>query len=68
MFAIVLLFFVLSPGVLLTLPSAGRGIFMSGQTSLLAAFIHALLFAYVLAYRRQIPVLRDILAAADQLY
>ena len=45
-----LLFFILSPGVLLTLPPAGRGIFMSGQTSVLAALVHAIVFAIVSRY------------------
>lgn len=40
-----LLFFVLSPGVLLTLPPGSRGIWMSRQTSVLAAAVHALVFA-----------------------
>ncbi len=68
MLSIVLLFFLLSPGVLLTIPPAGRGLFMSGQTSILAAFVHALVFAFVLAYKRRIPVLRELLAAADSVY
>jgi len=41
------LFFVLSPGVLLTLPPGGKGIFMSCQTSVMAAFVHAIVFAVV---------------------
>jgi thiol-disulfide isomerase/thioredoxin len=41
---IAVLFFVLSPGVLLTLPPGSRGIFASGQTSLVAAAVHALVF------------------------
>ena len=41
---VAVLFFVLSPGVLLTLPPGSRGIFASGQTSLAAAAIHALVF------------------------
>jgi hypothetical protein len=41
---IAVLFFVLSPGVLLTLPPGGRGVFMSGQTSLAAAAVHTLVF------------------------
>ena len=45
--ALALLFFVLSPGVLLTLPPGGRGVFMSGQTSVVAAAVHALVFAVV---------------------
>ena len=38
------LFFVLSPGVLLTLPPGSRGILASCQTSLAAAAVHALVF------------------------
>ena len=45
--ACAILFFVLSPGVLLTLPPGSRGIFMSHQTSVLAAAVHALVFAAV---------------------
>jgi hypothetical protein len=44
------LFFVLSPGVLLTLPPVGRKIFMSGKTSLVAAAVHAVVFWLVLKY------------------
>jgi len=40
-----LLFFILSPGVLLTLPPGGRGVFMSNQTSVVAAAVHTLVFA-----------------------
>ena len=42
-----LLFVLLSPGVLLTLPAGSKGIVMSGQTSLMAVLVHAVLF-YVL--------------------
>ena len=38
------LFFVLSPGVLLTLPAGSRGVFASGQTSIAAAAVHAVVF------------------------
>ena len=48
--ACALLFFVLSPGVLLTLPPGSRGIFMSRQTSVIAAVVHALVFAAVSYY------------------
>jgi hypothetical protein len=41
---VAVLFFVLSPGVLLTLPPGSRGVFASGQTSLAAAAVHALVF------------------------
>ena len=42
------LFFLLSPGVLLTLPPVGKKIWMSGQTSCTAAFVHAIVFVGVL--------------------
>ena len=43
-----LLFLLLSPGVLLTLPPVGKKVFMSGQTSLQAVLVHAAVFAAVL--------------------
>jgi hypothetical protein len=42
-----LLFLLLSPGVLLTIPAMSRGLFMSGQTSLIAAAVHAVVFLIV---------------------
>jgi len=45
-----LLFFLLSPGVLLTIPPRSGGLFMSGQTSLLAAAVHALVYVVVLRF------------------
>ena len=39
-----ILFFVLSPGVLLTLPPVGKKIWMSGQTSITSALVHAFVF------------------------
>lgn len=39
-----LLFFVLSPGVLLTIPPGPGGLWMSRETSLAAAAVHALVF------------------------
>lgn len=44
-----ILFFVLSPGVLLTLPPVGNKIFMSGKTSISAAAVHAVVFALLYA-------------------
>ena len=43
-----LLFFLLSPGVLLTLPAGSRGVWMSGQTSIAAAAVHSLVFIVLL--------------------
>jgi hypothetical protein len=42
-----LLFFLLSPGVLLTIPPCSKGLFVSGQTSVLAAAVHAAVFVAV---------------------
>lgn len=47
-----LLFVLLSPGVLLTLPPKGKGIWMSGQTSLIAVLVHAVVFAVAFTYLR----------------
>jgi uncharacterized membrane protein len=44
-----LLFVLLSPGLLLTIPAMGRGIFMSRQTGVLAVLVHAVVF-YLVAY------------------
>jgi len=50
------LFIILSPGLLLTLPPGSGGVFRSGQTSLLAVISHALVFAVIFALlRRQFP-------------
>jgi hypothetical protein len=45
-----LLFVVLSPGVLLTIPPCSKGLFMSGQTSLMAVAVHAVVFYLVAVY------------------
>ena len=47
-----LLFVLLSPGVLLTLPPKGKGIYMTGQTSLVAVAVHAVVFALAFTYLR----------------
>ena len=50
------LFLALSPGILLTLPPGSKGVFMSGQTGVPAALVHALVFAVVFALlRKQFP-------------
>lgn len=61
LFAATVLFILLSPGVLLTLPPIGGKIFMSGKTSLIAVLVHAVVFYVLLSMRRQIPVLNIIL-------
>ena len=57
MLAEVVLFILLSPGLLLTLPPVGKKIFMSCQTSTTAVLVHALVFAFALYYLPYIPVL-----------
>lgn len=52
-FALAALFFVLSPGVLLTIPPGPKGLFRSGQTSVAAALVHALVFVLVLSFCRR---------------
>jgi hypothetical protein len=47
-FILAVLFFVLSPGILLTLPPVGKKVFLSGKTSLLAAAVHAVVFWLVI--------------------
>ena len=43
----VLLFVLLSPGVILTLPPVGSNIFFSGKTSVTAVLVHAVVFTLV---------------------
>ncbi len=51
------LFALLTPGVLLTLPPGSRGIFMSGQTSLASVGVHTLVFALTFSMLRgQFPM------------
>jgi len=50
----VILFILLSPGVLLTLPPLSKGIFMSGQTSITAVLVHGVVFGVVYAILRRV--------------
>lgn len=68
MLAAVVLFILLSPGLLLTLPPVGKKVFMSGLTSVPAILVHAIVFYVVLAYRDSIPVLGDLLNTLDRMY
>ncbi len=56
----VLLFVLLSPGLLLTLPPVGKKVFMSCQTSTLAIVVHAVVFFLLLSYKDSIPVLNQL--------
>ena len=57
MLAEVVLFILLSPGLLLTLPPVGKKIFMSCQTSTVAVLVHAVVFYLALVYLPYIPIL-----------
>jgi len=47
---LLILIFLISPGVLFTIPAGKGGIFMSRQTSLAAAFVHALVLVVIFNY------------------
>lgn len=54
------LFFLLSPGVILTIPAGSKGIFFSGQTSVTAAIVHALVFVLLLCFlKNNFPVVTE---------
>ena len=55
-----ILFILLSPGLLLTLPPVGGKVWMSGKMSLISVFVHAVVFFVLLAYRRSIPLLNRV--------
>ena len=44
------LFFILSPGMLLTLPPGSKGVWMSCQTSVAAVFVHTIVFSLLVYY------------------
>jgi hypothetical protein len=50
-----LLFILLSPGFLLTIPPIGK-LFMSRKTSVAAVFVHALVFYFALKFSSSIPL------------
>jgi len=56
LFLATVLFVLLSPGVLLTLPPVGSKIFMSGKTSLIAVLVHAVVFYLILCFRDRLPI------------
>tara|TARA_R110002074_G_scaffold8841_4_gene35788 strand:- start:1609 stop:1998 length:390 start_codon:yes stop_codon:yes gene_type:complete len=47
------LFMLLSPGMLLTIPPSSGGLFMSGQTSVASVLAHSVVFAVVFAFLRK---------------
>jgi hypothetical protein len=60
MLAAVVLFVLLSPGFLLSLPPIGKKVFMTGKTSALAVLVHAVVFGFALYYLKDIPVLSSL--------
>jgi ribosomal protein L29 len=54
------LFVLLSPGMLLTLPPIGKKVFMSCKTSVAAVLLHAVVFAALLSFRKWVPGLRNL--------
>ena len=56
-FLATLLFVLLPPGLLLTLPPVGKTVFASGKTSTVAILVHALVFYLVLNFKEYIPIL-----------
>jgi hypothetical protein len=60
MIAEIVLFILLSPGLLLTFPPVGKKIFMSCETSVAAVLVHALVFAVALYYIDYIPIINNL--------
>jgi hypothetical protein len=48
----VVLFILLTPGILLTIPPGRKGVFMSGQSSLSAIGVHTIVFALLFSFLR----------------
>lgn len=57
MLAEVVLFILLSPGLLLTLPPVGKKVLFSCKTSTAAVLVHALVFYLALMFLPYIPIL-----------
>ena len=68
MFYKVLLFVLLSPGFLLTLPAEGKKVWMSRRTSVLAVLVHALIFAAILMYLERMEMKEREGFAPDETY
>jgi len=54
------LFIILSPGLLLTLPPVGKKVWMSGKMSVISVLVHAVVFFSLMAYRKSIPLLNQL--------
>ena len=55
-----LLFILLSPGLLLTIPPIGGVLYRSGKTSVAAILVHAVLFYLILMFHDSIPLINQI--------
>jgi hypothetical protein len=67
MLSTVVLFILLSPGVLLTIPPGPNGYFFSGERSFVATVVHAILFTIILYYKHDIPGLRELMNLSDRI-
>ena len=52
----VILFILLSPGLLLTLPPVGKSFWMTMKTSIPAIFLHAFIFGVLLYFKKYLPI------------
>lgn len=59
------LFFLLSPGILLTLPPIGKNIWMSGKTSVVASIVHALVFVSIVYLLQSYSLIEEGFAPAS---
>ena len=57
--AAAMLFIILSPGFLLTLPPVGGKLFMSYKTSLFSILVHSLVFAVGIYFLNQIEAFQN---------
>jgi hypothetical protein len=61
----VILFILLSPGLLLTLPPIGKSYWMTMKTSVAAIFVHAFIFAVLLYLKQYLPIVGSYEGFAD---
>jgi hypothetical protein len=61
----VILFILLSPGLLLTLPPVGKSYWMTMKTSVAAIFVHAFIFAVLLYFKKYLPIVGSYEGFAD---
>jgi len=54
-----ILFVLLSPGLLLTIPPVGKSFIASGKTSIQSVIVHALIFGVIVYFKSSIPFLKS---------